>query len=56
MVHIAAFKSVGYDLFARTCRAVGAPVCARICVGPANYHGRGRRFESRRPHDSFKNT
>ena len=56
MAHIATYKSVVYDLLARTCSAVCALVCARIYGGPANYHSRGHSFESPRPHDSFKNT
>jgi hypothetical protein len=56
VVHIATYKSVGYDLFARTCSAVRALLCARIYGDPANYRGGGRSFESPRPHDSFKNT
>jgi hypothetical protein len=56
VVHITTYKSVGYDVFVRTCSAVRAFACARIYSGPTNYHGGGRSFESPRPSDSFKNT
>ena len=54
VIHIAIHNSDAYAVLLMTCRAVRALLCRRKYLQPADCHGRGREFESRRPRHSFQ--